>query len=371
MLVGCVLATLGALLVASWGLHRAIARSAVKGRTTAPGQLLKVFHCCDLRGLASSNLPDGVGGSVNLSASWLLEALGGGGLLGSLDALDLDRDHLSEVLGLLVEEAEANLMNLLVVNWSLGAHGDRDRESGSRVNCEGLLAWHGEGLKGHRSALGELLLLLGEGNSAAIVPDLLAVVAHLNGDVGGLAWHQLEDVLVLADNAGAGELLADLGLVDVKLDLAVSLVPLLANLSTEFLHLDSKLLSVEVTGTVVAEEHQLLQHSVPAHAARASWCAALALLGVLLAFRGGLRVELHLIDNLVLHLVELRHGDTLSLEHTVESVAALSHESLAGNLLLVFLLARAAGLLTLSGCLSVITCKLDAEDDLRGLALNE
>ena len=324
-----------------------------------------------MRGLASSNLPDGVGGSVNLSASWLLGALGGGGLLGSLDALDLDRDHLSEVLGLLVEEAEANLMNLLVVNGSLGAHGDGDRESGCSVSTEGLLAWNSKGLNRYDSTLRELLLLLSERNSAAIVPDLLAAVAHLNGDVGGLAWHELEDILVLADEASTGELLADLGLVDVKLDLAVSLVPLLANFSTELLHLAGELLSVEVTGTIVAEEHELLEHSVPAHAARASWCAALALLGVLLAFRGGLRVELHLVDNLVLHLVELRHGDTLSLEHTVESVAALSHESLAGNLLLVFLLSRAAGLLTLSGCLSVITCKLDAEDDLRGLALDE
>ena len=352
-------------------LQRAIARSAVKGRTTAPGQLLKVFHCCDLRGLASSNLPDWVGGSVNLSASWLLEALGGGGLLDSLDALDLDRDNLTEVLRLFVEEAKANFVNLLVVNGSLGTHGDRDRESGCSVSTEGLLAWNSKGLNRYGRALRELLLLLSERNSAAIVPDLLAAVAHLNGDVGGLAWHELEDILVLADEASTGELLADLGLVDVKLDLAVSLVPLLANFSTELLHLAGELLSVEVTGTIVAEEHELLEHSVPAHAARASWCAALALLGVLLAFRGGLRVELHLVDNLVLHLVELRHGDTLSLEHTVESVAALSHESLAGNLLLVFLLARAAGLLTLSGCLSVITCKLDAEDDLRGLALDE
>ena len=352
-------------------LQRAIARSAVKGRTTAPGQLLKVFHCCDLRGLASSNLPDWVGGSVNLSASWLLEALGGGGLLDSLDALDLDRDHLTEVLRLLVEEAEANLVNLLVVNGSLGAHGDGDRESGCSVSTEGLLTWNSKGLNRYGRALRELLLLLSEGNSAAIVPDLLAAVAHLNGDVGSLAWHELEDILVLADEASTGELLADLGLVDVKLDLTVSLVPLLANFSTELLHLAGELLSVEVTGTIVAEEHELLQHSVPAHAARASWCAALALLGGLLAIRGGLRVELHLIDDLVLHLVELRHRDALGLEHAVESIATLSDESLAGNLLLVFLLAGTAGLLTLSGCLGILTSKLDAEDNLRGLALDE
>ena len=176
---------------------------------------------------------------------------------------------------------------------------------------------------------------------------------------------------MLADEASTGELLADLRLVDVKLDLAVSLVPLLANFSTELLHLAGELLSVEVTGTIVAEEHELLEHSVPAHAARASWCAALALLGVLLAIRGSLRVELHLIDDLVLHLVELRHRDALGLEHAVESIATLSDESLAGNLLLVLLLAGTTGLLTLSGCLGILTSKLDAEDDLRGLALDE
>ena len=110
---------------------------------------------------------------------------------------------------------------------------------------------------------------------------------------------------------------------------------------------------------------------MPAHAARASWCAALALLGVLLAIRGCLRVELHLIDDLVLHLVELRHRDALGLEHAVESIATLSDESLAGNLLLVFLLAGTAGLLTLSSYLGILTSKLDAEDDLRGLALDE
>ena len=110
---------------------------------------------------------------------------------------------------------------------------------------------------------------------------------------------------------------------------------------------------------------------MPAQTARASRCAALALLGVLLAIRGCLRVELHLIDDFVLHLVELRHRDALGLEHAVESIATLSDESLAGNLLLVFLLAGTTGLLTLSGCLGILTSKLDAEDDLRGLALDE
>ena len=308
---------------------------------------------------------------------WLLEAfLGGGGLSAGLHALDLDRDQLAEVLVLLVIEAKAHLVHLLVVDWSGGAHGDRHREGGSGVGVDGLVARDGEGLKGHLGALGHLLLLLGESDGAAILPDAIGVVFGLDLDLDALARSELEDVLVLADDHSASLLSTNLGCGNVDLESTVALVPLLLDLGTELVHLGCEFLGVEVTGAIVSEEHELLQHCVPSESAVGSGSLRLSTLGgLLLRLVDDVEVvgKVHLIDLLVLLLSDVRNRDTLLLEKTVEGLTTLADESLLSKLLTVLLPLWTTRLLTLSsGTVScVLTSKLDAEDDLWGLALDE
>ena len=263
------------------------------------------------------------------------------------------------MLVLLVEEAKAHLVHLLVVDGDLGAHGDGNREGGSAVGSDGLVACNGEGLKGHLGALGHLLLLLGESDGAAIIPDAISVVAGLNLDLDALAWGELEDVFVLANEHSAGLLPANLGRGNVDLESTVALVPLLLDLGTELVHLGCEFLGVEVTGAIISEKHKLLQHCVPAESAVGSGSLRLATLGgLLLRLVDDVEVvgEVHLIDLLVLLVSDVRHRDTLLLEKAVEGLATLADEGFLSKLLSVLLALGTTRLLTLSS--GTISCVL-------------
>lgn len=219
------------------------------------------------------------------------------------------------MLVLLVVEAEVHFEDLVVVDCGLGAHGDGNGEGASGVGGERLVALHGEGIERKLSTLGKLLLLLGERDSAAIFPGLVGIVAGLELDSGGLAWGELDDVVVGAGEDGALVKLAHLRLGALEGGCALGLSPLLLNLSTEVAHLVGELLSVELVGAIVAKEHELLEHFVPRDdtVLLRSLRSALALLGLILRSHV-VRGELHLVDGLVLLVCELRHRDALALE---------------------------------------------------------
>ena len=278
------------------------------------------------------------------------------------------------MLVLLVVEAEVHFEDLVVVDGGLGAHSDGNGEGAGGRGGEGLLNLNGEGIERKLGTLGQLLLLLGERDSAAIFPGLVGVVASLKLNVDGLAWSELDDVVVGAGEDGALVKLAHLRLGALEGGCALGLGPLLLDLSTEVAHLVGELLRVELVGAIVAKEHELLEHSVPRDdtVLLGSLRAFLALLGLTLR-SVEVSSDVHLVDGFVLLVGELGHRDALVLEQAVESLTSLSNESFLDLLGWIDLALRAWGSLALAALTirSLFTCLLDVEEDLRGLALDE
>ena len=122
---------------------------------------------------------------------------------------------------------------------------------------------HGEGLKGHcwddRSSvtlflLWRLLLLLSKSNIAALFPGLLAFVAQLHCDIPSLARRHHNDLVRRAGQLARGLPLGELvGLLNVELDLAVGLVPLLSDFGGVLLDLGRELCLIEIAAIIVAK----------------------------------------------------------------------------------------------------------------------